>query len=141
MARVFSVNTVFRMSDLSLFCKFFTQIGAEHIDDVPWDALSQREIKPLINLYMEMSPELQAVAEVALRNIHAIGCEKGMESLAEAAQNSSAEWDVLFHSELSVYNKSLIIWLFHRKIILMPHCNIWRWIPKRGGRSGLGYRK
>ncbi len=117
MKRQFSLATVFRMAEKSLLCRFFDSLGVE-VDSVPWDKITRRNITDLLAFFDSLPQIKRDEAEIALRQIHALGCEKGVESLGEAADQHRPDesWAEYYLSDMSLYSKSLSAWLFHRNI-------------------------
>ncbi|MDR1962378.1 MAG: hypothetical protein LBQ50_01205 [Planctomycetaceae bacterium] len=118
MKRQFSFGTVFRMVDKSLLQSFFELIGVK-VDGFLWEDVNRRHIEPLYKLFDALPPELRDRVEVALRDIHALACEKGMEELGKAAEELHAaedSWKSIYVSDNNLYTKSLSAWLHHRDI-------------------------
>ena len=117
MKRQFSLGTVFRMSDKSLLRRFFEEMGAD-ATEVPWDKIGRKNIDILQKFFDELPPSERDQAEVVLRHVHALACEKGIEALGEAADTHQADesWGEHYLSEMGLYSKALAAWLYHRDI-------------------------
>ncbi|MDR1383589.1 MAG: hypothetical protein LBJ67_07065 [Planctomycetaceae bacterium] len=117
MKRQFSLSTVFRMTEKSLLRKFFELFCAD-VEQLTWDAVNRRNIEPLHQLFDELPSNKRDQAEIALRHIHSLACEQGMEELRNAADSLSHDesWNDIFQSQKSLYTKSLLAWLSYRDI-------------------------
>lgn len=119
MKRQFSLATVFRMTEKSLLRQFFESFGIE-TDLVPWDTLTRRNIGALVDFFDSLPKSKRDETEIALRQIHALACEKGLQSLGEAADKHQPgeSWAEHYLSDMSLYSKSISAWLFHRPIFM-----------------------
>lgn len=117
MKRQFSLGTVFRMADQTLLRRFFETFGVE-VKSVPWDEITRRNIGELLDFFDSLPQHKRDEVEIALRQIHALACEKGMESLGEAADihRPDESWTEYYLSEMNLYSKSLSAWILHRYI-------------------------
>ena len=117
MKRQFSLGTVFRMADKPLLRRFFEEMGAV-TTEVPWDKIGRKNIDILQKLFDELPSSKRDGAEVVLRHVHALACEKGIEALGEAADTHQADesWGEYYLSEMGFYSKALAAWLHHRDI-------------------------
>ena len=117
MKRQFSMSTVFRMTEKALLRQFFESFGVK-MDSVCWDDINRRHIELLEKVFDDMPPNERDRAEVALRNIHALACDKGMEALDEAAESLQAgrAWNKDSFFGKNLYSRSMAAWLDHREI-------------------------
>jgi hypothetical protein len=69
-------------------------------------------------LFDELPPNKRDQAEIALRYIHSLACEQGMEELSKAAElfQHDESWNDFFQSQKSLYTKTLSAWLYYRDI-------------------------
>jgi hypothetical protein len=105
------------MTEKSLLRLFFESFGAD-VGQVPWDNLKRNDIADLQKLFDELPPNKRDQAEIALRHIHSLACEQGMEELSKAAESFQHDesWNEFFQSQKSLYTKSLSAWLDYRDI-------------------------
>ena len=117
MKRQFSLGTVFRMAEKPLLRRFFGQFGAE-VETFCWDDVNYRNVQPLEKLFDSLQPGKRDEAEVALRQIHALACDKGMGELAESAAffQPGDSWEEMFLSTQNLYSKSFSAWLDFRDV-------------------------
>ncbi|MDR2755570.1 MAG: hypothetical protein LBC20_07660, partial [Planctomycetaceae bacterium] len=96
---------------------FFESFGAD-VEQVPWNNLKRNDIADLQKLFDELPPNKRDQAEIALRYIHSLACEQGMEELSKAAASFQYDesWNEFFQSQKSLYTKSLSAWLHYRDI-------------------------
>jgi hypothetical protein len=65
--------------------------------------LKRKDIADLQKLFDELPPNKRDQVEIALRYIHSLACEQGMEELRKAAESFQHDeyWDDFFQSQKS----------------------------------------
>lgn len=102
--------------------------------DVPWDALGEREISPLLGFLAELLPSERKDVEVDLQNIRSFACEAGMAAINDTARLFDVH-DLMSRvpEELDLNGRAMWIRLNEPEIfaasstfLKLETCNYWR---------------
>ena len=113
--RQFAVPTVLRMVPNHLLHEFLTGLG--HQLDPSWQALKEKEIKPILDFLDELSrPDLDLV-ESGLRSVSDLATETGLNAILEAASlmgigNLGSE----IPEELCIWGRTMWLWIHHKEL-------------------------
>jgi hypothetical protein len=87
MARVYSIRTVLRQTPNRLLRQFLDRLGYTDLA-IPWEALRERDIEPIVEALNTFSSTQLNEVEGALRIVYNLACDTGIAAILEAGELS-----------------------------------------------------